>query len=260
MNPTEVNESAIVVDNLSVRYKLKNDSILAVENISFCIRANEFVSVLGPSGCGKSTLLNTIGGFLKPTSGTVSLNGTKVSGPRTDLGMVFQKHSLFPWKTIRENIGFGMRMRGVSKSKIDTAVEQYANEVGLSDFLMRYPSQLSGGMQQRAALVRAFANDPKVLLMDEPFASVDAQTSYHMQVLLNKVWVNNPKTVIFVTHNVDEALFLSDRILFLTKRPSRIAEEILVDIPRPRDYVVFKDPKFVSMRDSLLRKIFAIDK
>jgi NitT/TauT family transport system ATP-binding protein len=151
-------------------------------------------------------------------------------------------------------------MRGVQKEERNRLSKYYAEEVGLGDFLEKYPSHLSGGMQQRAALVRAFANEPKVLLMDEPFASVDAQTSYRMQVLLNKVWEKNPKTIIFVTHNVDEAIFLSDRIIFLTQRPSRIATEILVEIPRPRDYSIFKELAVIEMRDKILGMIFAVDK
>ncbi len=206
----------------------------ALRDVSLEIGEGEFVSVLGPSGCGKTTLLNIIAGFVEPTSGRILLRGRPVSGPGPDRGVVFQNFALFPWKTVRGNVAFGPKMRGISSDERDRIAREYIELVGLTGSEDKFPHELSGGMQQRVGVARVLANAPAVMLMDEPFASVDAQTRMTLQEEVTRVWEARRPTVVFITHDVDEAVFLSERVVVLTQRPGSVRELVPVDIPRPR--------------------------
>ena len=213
------------------------------------VQEGEFVCLLGPSGCGKSTLLHLAAGFLFPTEGSVLVDGRPVSGPGVDRGVVFQQHTLFPWATAAENAGFGPRMRGLAPREVSARADRALAEVGLSDFAAHYPSELSMGMQQRVGLARAFANDPEILLMDEPFASLDALTRYQMQNLLISLWEKRRQTVVFVTHDIEEALLLGDRVVVLSRRPASVLRDCAVDLgPRPHR---LRQPGFGPLRAEL---------
>jgi len=206
-----------------------------LREINLSIRENEFICFIGPSGCGKTTLLRIIAGLEEPTSGTVSLAGDLITGPGPERGMVFQEYSLFPWRTVLDNIAFGLELKGVPADERRTQSRQYLKMVGLERFEARYPHELSGGMKQRVAIARALVNDPKALLMDEPFGALDAQTRNIMQSELLRIWEEEKKTVVFVTHSVDEAIFLADRIVTMSARPGRVKEVIEITLPRPRN-------------------------
>ena len=222
-----------------------DETVTAVGDVSFSIEQGEFVSVLGPSGCGKTTVLNIVAGFDKQTSGTVLVGGKPVTGPSPERGVVFQSFALFPWKTVLGNVVFGLRMRGVPRRERETVAQQYLELVGLEGFERKFPHELSGGMQQRLGVARVLANQPEVMLMDEPFASVDAQTRRKLQEDLTNIFEAKRPTVFFVTHDVDEAVFLSDRVVVLTARPSRVSEVVTVPLGRPRDWrTVLEDPDF----------------
>lgn len=238
-------------------YGCDGDEVAALRDINFSVAKQEFVCVLGPSGCGKSTLLHLAAGFLKPSAGKVLIDGREVSGPGIDRGVVFQQHNLFPWETISGNVEFGLRIRGVPKEQRQTISSRYLREVGLSDFATRYPRQLSLGMQQRVGLARAFANDPQILLLDEPFASLDALARLRMQELLLDIWAQHRKTVIFVTHDVDEALLLGDRLLILSPRPGCVARELVVELPRPRKRTQLLDARLISVKEDVLAQLMS---
>ncbi|MCX6668361.1 MAG: ABC transporter ATP-binding protein [Methanothrix sp.] len=206
-----------------------------LREINLSIRENEFICFIGPSGCGKTTLLRIIAGLEEPTSGTVSLAGDLITGPGPERGMVFQEYSLFPWRTVLDNIAFGLELKGVPADERRTQSRQYLKMVGLERFEARYPHELSGGMKQRVAIARALVNDPKALLMDEPFGALDAQTRNLMQSELLRIWEEEKKTVVFVTHSVDEAIFLADRIVIMSARPGRVKDVIEIPLPRPRN-------------------------
>ena len=239
-------------------YDHQNRRVVAVESLSFSVGENEFLCILGPSGCGKSTVLHLIAGFIQPTSGEVRLNGYPIRQPAADRGVVFQKHSLFPWKTVYENIELGLRMKGLPKNQRREIVSRYLEAVELTEFANSYPSELSVGMQQRVGIARAYANDPEILLMDEPFASLDAQTAIRMRELLLRVWVQNPKTVVFVTHDIDETILLADRVLVFSPRPGSVKAEFHIDLPRPRTVEVFSNPRYVQLRKRLMDCLFDI--
>ncbi|WP_018991170.1 ABC transporter ATP-binding protein [Aromatoleum toluclasticum] len=224
----------------------------AVRNIGTTIAGGEFVSIIGPSGCGKSTLLNAVAGYLKPSSGRLHVDGEAVSGPGSDRGMVFQHHSLLPWRTALDNVAFGLKMSGVGRRERRARAEEFLRLVGLAEFSDRYPAQLSGGMQQRVEIARVLINNPRVVLMDEPFGALDAQTRERMQQLLLEIWGRLQPTVLFVTHDIDEALVLSDRVLVMTHRPGRIREEILVDLRRPRPEDITVSPDFIALKKRCL--------
>jgi len=207
----------------------------ALHDINLSIRENEFVCFIGPSGCGKTTLLRIIAGLEKATSGTISLAGEPIIGPGPERGMVFQEYSLFPWRTVLQNISFGPELKGVPSAQREDRSRQYLKMVGLERFEGRYPHELSGGMKQRVAIARALVNDPRALLMDEPFGALDAQTRNIMQSELLRIWEEEKKTVVFVTHSVDEAIYLADRIVIMSARPGRIKDIIEIPIPRPRN-------------------------
>lgn len=241
------------VDNVSLRYRSpKGETFTALDRVSFEVPDQQFAVIVGPSGCGKSSLLYLTAGLNEPTEGDIYVGGQKVNGPGADRGMVFQGYTLFPWLTVRQNIEFGLKRRGLESSEIRTIVEFYLNEVGLAKFAEHYPKQLSGGMMQRVAIARALANDPQILLMDEPFGALDSQTRLQMQQLLLQVWGNSKKTVVFVTHDIDEAILLADRIYVMGARPGRIKEILDVPIDRPRNLDVVMEPEFIRMKRHIL--------
>lgn len=241
------------VDNVSLRYQSpKGDTFTALDRVSFEVPDEQFAVIVGPSGCGKSSLLYLTAGLNEPTEGEIYVGGQKVEGPGADRGMVFQGYTLFPWLTVRQNIEFGLKRRKLPQGEIRTIVEFYLNEVGLAKFAEHYPKQLSGGMMQRVAIARALANDPQILLMDEPFGALDSQTRLQMQQLLLQVWGNSKKTVVFVTHDIDEAILLADRIYVMGARPGRIKEILDVPIERPRTLDVVMEPEFIRMKRHIL--------
>jgi NitT/TauT family transport system ATP-binding protein len=226
----------LIIDHLSKQFvKNGKETVDSLLDINVEIRDGEFICILGPSGCGKTTLLRIIAGLESPTSGQVLIDGTAIERPNPKLGMIFQDYSLYPWRTVNENIAFGLELRGVGKVERDKIGDEYLELAGLAGFGNSYPYELSGGMRQRVAVVRALAVDPVVLLMDEPFGALDAQTRNRLQHDLLEIWDKTKKTILFVTHSVDEAVFLADRIVVLTPRPGHVCEIIDVDHLRPRD-------------------------
>jgi NitT/TauT family transport system ATP-binding protein len=232
-------------------------AVQALEGIDLAIEPGELVSLLGPSGCGKSTIIAAVAGFTPISSGELLVDGRPVKAPGRERGVVFQSHTLFPWKTVLENVEFGLKMRGVGKAERRETAREILSRVGLGDFLQHYPFQLSGGMQQRVSLARVLVNRPPVLLMDEPFCALDAQTRLEMQEMLLDLWQAFHMTVIFVTHDVDEALFLSDRVLVLSQRPGRVKARITVDLPRPRNSELLTQPEFVQLKRRTLELLLA---
>ncbi|MEM9504348.1 MAG: ABC transporter ATP-binding protein [Cyanobacteria bacterium P01_E01_bin.43] len=240
-------KGAVQVEGLSVVYRRKNYENRVLDSIQLSIQPGEFVCLLGPSGCGKSTLLNVIAGFLKPSAGYVLVDQMPISRPGADRGFVFQQYSLLPWKTTFQNIELGLKIRGVPKAERTERVHEYLNRVGLYKHRSSYPHQLSGGMQQRASIIRALVNSPSVLLMDEPFAALDAQTRHMMQEMLLGIWDDLKTTVIFVTHDIEEAIFLGDRICTMGVHPGRIKSEIPIDLPRPRHFDDTLSKEFLAL-------------
>ena len=227
----------------------------ALEPIALAVEDNDFICLLGPSGCGKSTLLRIVAGLDRPTTGRVLLEGVPVTGPGADRGMVFQSYTLFPWLTVTENICFGLREKGMAAADQTRIAAQYVERVGLCGFEHHYPRMLSGGMQQRTALARALANDPKILLLDEPFGALDNQTRSLMQELLLGIWEADRKTVLFVTHDVDEAVFMANRVVVMTARPGRIKSDIRVALPHPRPYTIKTSAEFSAYKGQLTEVI-----
>ena len=241
--------NALEASGVTKRYERNGSALSIVEIGEFAVREGEFITVIGPSGCGKSTFLHIVGGFIPADHGTIRVYGQPVNGPGPDRGMMFQEFALFPWKTVAGNIAWGLEAQGFSKDEISQVVEKQLAMIGLTDFRNHYPAELSGGMKQRAALARVLAFDPKVLLMDEPFGALDAQTRETMQEELMNLWERTKKTVVFVTHDIDEAVFLADRVVVLTARPARIREEVKIDLPRPRDIEVRKSVRLLEYRN-----------
>lgn len=229
----------------------------ALEPTNISIGDNDFVTILGPSGCGKSTLLRLVAGLDTPTSGRILLDGHPVHHPGPDRGMVFQSYTLFPWLTIAENVAFGLREKGVPVRERMEIVRQWLERVGLTSFANHYPKQLSGGMQQRTAIARALANDPAILLLDEPFGALDNQTRALMQELLLGIWERERKTVLFVTHDIEEAIFLASRVVVMTARPGRIKADLRVDLAYPRHYTLKTTPEFSAIKARLTEEIRA---
>jgi len=245
------NGSRVDIDNLTVIFKGR-EGIIAVKELDIKVMPGEFLCILGTTGCGKSTILNVIAGFIKPTYGNVLIDKEKVELPSPKCGIVFQQFALFPWLSVLGNVRFGPRALGIKKTEVDTIAKSYLKMVGLHNFLSLYPKELSGGMQQRVALARALANDPPLLLMDEPFGALDAQTRTEMQELLLRIWSGTGKTVIFVTHDIDEAIFLGDRIIVLTAQPGQVKSEIPVKLPRPRSYDIVTSTAYVNIKRKFL--------
>jgi NitT/TauT family transport system ATP-binding protein len=245
--------------NVGMEYERRRDGskLVAVESLNVHILEGEFLSIVGPSGCGKSTFLRVVAGLVHPTSGTVLVDGQPISEPSPDRAMVFQESSLFPWYTVSQNVAYGLICQGV-KSKV--AIERVApliEMVGLRGFEKQYPYELSGGMQQRVNLARALAVDPGLLLMDEPFASLDAQTREIMQAELLKIWQQTSKTVLFITHQISEAVYLSDRVVVMSARPGRLLADVTIDLPRPRSLEIKSDPAFVAYETEIWHKLEA---
>ena len=229
-------------------FEKKREQVVAVENVSFSAHRNEFICLLGPSGCGKSTLLKLAAGLETATSGAVVINGERVRSPREGCGMVFQEHALFPWLTVEQNVGFGLKMHKADKASSRETVDRLISLVGLGGFEKAHPQQLSGGMKQRAAMARALALSPRALFMDEPFGALDSFTRMDMQDELSELWANRPFTALFVTHDIEEAVYLADRIVVMTPRPGRIKSIVPVDLDRPRyrtDYAFREIRSFV---------------
>lgn len=239
----------ISIKEITLTYNQSGKSFLAVDNFSLEIMSGEFVCLIGPSGCGKSSVLNCIGGFIRPTYGEVKMDDQLITRPGSDLGMVFQQPSLFPWKTVIQNIAHGPLMKGKSKKESYYIAQAFLKLVGLSKTASFYPSSLSGGMQQRVAIARALANAPNVLLMDEPFGALDAQTRFMMQENLMKLWHELKTTVVFVTHDIDEAIFLADRVIIMSANPGRIIKDLKVSIPRPRSIKSMLEPEFSKLKN-----------
>ena len=235
----------------------KGQTTQALLPVDFDVAENDFVTILGPSGCGKSTMLRIVAGLDHPTSGRVLLGGRPVEGPGADRGMVFQSYTLFPWLTIEQNIRFGLRERGMPEAQQKERAAYFIAKVGLRGFEQHFPKQLSGGMQQRTAIARALANDPKILLMDEPFGALDNQTRVLMQELLLGIWEAERKTVMFVTHDIDEAMFMANRVAVFSARPGRVKTELAVDLPHPRHYTIKTSPEFMDLKARLTEEIRA---
>lgn len=237
----------ISCENVSKAFHVPGQKQLlhVLDKVSLQVYKNEFLVVLGPGQCGKTVLLNCIAGLIPATMGKVLLNGKEVTGPGPDRAMVFQRYALFPWKTVKANVAFGLAMRGISKKERDKTADKYIELVGLKGFEKAYPEHLSGGMKQRVGIARAYANDPDILLMDEPFGALDAQTRYAMEEELRRIWEQEKRTVIFVTNNIEEAVYLGDRVIVMSALPGKVKSEYLVDIPSPRKYT---DAAFLTYR------------
>jgi NitT/TauT family transport system ATP-binding protein len=243
--PTAINLARIVVTSAGMRF----DSLEVFRDVSLEVGEREVLAIIGPSGCGKTTLLRCIDGLLPLTAGEIRVEGDPVVTPREGVAMVFQHFGLFPWKTVYQNVAYGLKLAGCSSAEIAEKVPKYINLVGLSGFEGYYPYQISGGMQQRCGLARALSVEPRVLLMDEPFGAVDAQTREILQFELLRIWDMRPTTMVFVTHAIDEAVLMGDRVMVLKGRPSSVHEIIDVDLPRPRDRATLAMPRFAALRE-----------
>ncbi|MBB5323243.1 NitT/TauT family transport system ATP-binding protein [Anoxybacillus tepidamans] len=249
---SQTSKIEIDIQNLSKVYKTKNGYFQALDNVSLYVKNEEFVSIIGPSGCGKSTILRILAGLEEPTSGSVKVSGEEVIGPSKKRGMVFQSYTLFPWLTVRENIEFGLKLKGMREKERKEISDRYLELVGLEKFANSYSKELSGGMKQRVAIARALANQPEVLLMDEPFGALDAQTKQSMQQLLLNIWKKEKTTIVFITHDIDEALFLSQRIYVMEARPGRIIEEIDADLQLFKDGELVDVERFMKIKKHII--------
>ena len=246
------------IEHLSKRYWFEREDreVLAVSDVSLSVADGEFLAIVGPSGCGKTTLLNIVAGLLPYEEGTVSIDEKRVQGPGVDRAVVFQHSALLPWRTIAGNVRYGMEMqRRFDEATMRERTDHFVKMVGLNGFERHYPNELSGGMQQRVNLARALAADPKVLLMDEPFAALDAQTREFMQAELLKIWSENRKTVVFITHQINEAVYLADRVAVMSARPGRLKEVFKVPFGRPRTLSLKRDPLFLEIEDAIWQLI-----
>jgi NitT/TauT family transport system ATP-binding protein len=251
-------EVILTVSHLNKIFESGEKSTLALKDISFTTHRREFLCVVGPSGCGKSTLVRILAGLEQHTSGDVLLLGQPVTGPGRDRGMVFQGYTLFPWLTVRKNVMFGLEVNGAGKLESEREAMQWLELIGLEKFADAYPQQLSGGMKQRVAIVRALANQPRILLMDEPFGALDAQTRCRMQAHLLEIWRKIDITIVFITHDLDEAIYLADRILVLSAHPGEVQELIEVPVPRPRSMQQFVSPTFLATKARLEELIYSV--
>jgi NitT/TauT family transport system ATP-binding protein len=240
---------ALEVEGLRKTFARDGRTIEVLDLARLTVLDGEFVTIVGPSGCGKTTLLHILGGFVRPDAGRVRVHGRDVVGPGPDRGMIFQEFALFPWRTVAGNVGWGLEVRGASRAERAAVVDRYLDLTGLREFRDHLPGELSGGMKQRVALARVLAFDPEVLLMDEPFGSLDAQTREAMQDELTRIWEQTGKTIVFVTHDIEEAVYLGDRVVALTARPARIREEVAIDLARPRDIAIRKSVACLEWRN-----------
>jgi NitT/TauT family transport system ATP-binding protein len=244
------------IDKVALRFTPRSGSpVTALEDISLDVAENEFSVIVGPSGCGKTSLLRLVAGLIQPTEGAIYLDEALVTKPGRDRGMVFQSYTLFPWLTVAENVAFGLKLRGVEPAERREIVQRFIFQVGLEGFERSYPKHLSGGMMQRVALARALANDPEVLLMDEPFGALDSQTRSLMQEMLLEIWQRARKTVLFITHDIDESILLGDHVYVMTARPGRIKERVEIAIPRPRTAEVLTSASFMELKRRIMHSI-----
>ncbi|UHA72474.1 ABC transporter ATP-binding protein [Paenibacillus sp. 481] len=246
----------IVIEQLSKVYMGQKKDTVALQNINLEIVENEFICVVGPSGCGKTTLLNIIGGLEQATSGSVYVDGEAVKGPGKERGVVFQQYALFPWKTVIQNVEFGLKLAGFDKKTRLAKAEKYVEWVGLKDFMHAYPKELSGGMKQRVAIARAYAVEPKVLLLDEPFGALDAQTRAQLQEDLIQTWEKEKKTCFFITHDVEEAVLLANRVIIMGARPGKIKEIIHIPLPYPRNQLTKLEDSFIRLKNEVWTKVY----
>jgi NitT/TauT family transport system ATP-binding protein len=245
--------SELPLADVTLRFTPKKGTpVTALDQISLEVADNEFSVIVGPSGCGKSSLLRLVAGLARPTQGEIRLSGAPITAPGRDRGMVFQSYTLFPWLTVQKNVEFGLELRGLPAAERSQIARRFIAEVGLEGFETAYPKQLSGGMMQRVALARALANDPEILLMDEPFGALDSQTRSLMQELLLKIWEHSKKTVLFITHDIDEAILLGDHVHVMTARPGRIKEKIAIGLPRPRSVEATTSEPFIRLKRRIM--------
>ena len=246
----------IRINDLRKVYRTEEVETIALDNMSLHVKEHEFVAIMGPSGCGKSTLLNIIAGLDTPTSGAVYIDGKKIEGTGTERGVVFQQYALFPWLTVLKNVMFGLKLQGKSDAEAKEIAMKYIKMVQLEDFVNHYPKELSGGMKQRVAIARAYAVKPEVLLMDEPFGALDAQTRTQLQTELLKTWESERKTCFFITHDVDEAIILAQRVIVMSARPGRIKDIVDIDIPYPRDQETKMSPRFMELKNHIWSQVY----
>ena len=244
------------IENVVKKFNGRNGEMVALNGVTLDIHDNEFICVVGPSGCGKSTLLNIIAGLLEPTSGEVYCDGKLVEGTGTDRGVVFQQYALFPWLTVKKNVRFALEMRGIKGKEADNLAMMYLEKVDLTKFADHYPKELSGGMKQRVAIARAYAAEPQVLLMDEPFGALDAQTRTQLQSELLETWEKDRKTCFFITHDVDEAIILAQKVIVMSARPGRVKAIIDIDIPYPRDQETKMSPRFLELKNEIWSLVY----
>lgn len=246
----------VSIQGIEKKYNTRKGEVVALNGVNFDIKENEFICVIGPSGCGKSTLLNIIAGLLEPTAGQILVDGKPIQGTGTDRGVVFQQYALFPWLTVKKNVEFGLKLKGLSKDECDSMAMKYLKMVELEKFADSYPKELSGGMKQRVAIARAYAMNPEVLLMDEPFGALDAQTRTQLQTELLKAWQEENKTCFFVTHDIEEAIVLATRVVIMSARPGRIKEVVDIDIPYPRDQETKMSERFIELKNHIWGQVY----
>lgn len=246
----------VKIDNVRRVFNTRNGEMVALNGVSLDIKENEFICVVGPSGCGKSTLLNIIAGLLEPSSGAVYCDGHEVKGTGTERGVVFQQYALFPWLTVKKNVMFGLELKGIKGKEAEDIAMKYLKMVQLEDFQNHYPKELSGGMKQRVAIARAYAVNPSVLLMDEPFGALDAQTRTQLQTELLATWEKEQKTCFFITHDVDEAIILAQKVIIMSARPGRIKEIVDIDIPYPRTQETKMDARFLELKNHIWSQVY----
>ncbi len=252
-------DEKIVFDEVEAVFELNGKPFTAVEKLSLTVADNEFVTVVGPSGCGKSTIMNMAAGLLEPTSGEVRVDGRRVSGPGPERGVIFQQYALFPWLTVRENVEFGLELQKIPKAERRAIADRQMEFTDLTAFADALPKTLSGGMKQRCAIARAYAVDPSILLMDEPFGALDALTRVHMQSSLLQTWEREKRTVMFITHDVDEAVFLANRVIVMAARPGRIHRIVEIDLPYPRTDDMRTSPEFTALRNKVWNAVYHQD-
>lgn len=250
------NPVKVKIDNVFKKFDTRGGEMIALNGVSLDIAENEFVCVVGPSGCGKSTLLNIIAGLSEPTSGHVFVDGVEVNGPGPERGVVFQQYALFPWLTVEKNVEFGLHLKGMSKEKAAAEAKKYLEMVDLTQFAQSFPKELSGGMKQRVAIARAYAVNPQVLLMDEPFGALDAQTRTQLQSELLATWEKEKKTAFFITHDVEEAIVLAQRVVIMSARPGRIKEIVDINIPYPRTQETKMNPEFLELKNHIWSQVY----
>ena len=246
-------QKKISVEAVNKVYQVRGTATVALQDINLSIDNNEFSTIVGPSGCGKSTLLRMIAGLDTPSSGKILLNGRQITGPDADRGMVFQTYTLFPWLTVEQNIKFGLKLKKIPEQQSKEIVDRYLELIGLTNFRHSYPKELSGGMKQRVAIARALANSPEVLLMDEPFGALDPQTKSSMQELLLKIWRTEKTTVVFITHDIEEAIFLSQRVYVMSARPGMVEEELYINLPRNRTQEIKDSDAFIDIKRKIAK-------